>query len=203
MKKATLTVFVLALALVLAGPANAELVDFDSIIAADTERAIPTGYAGFTWDSLFAVMSDSYDYNPTNHNTVTFPSSPNAAFNGTGVVQVYASKSTPFNLVGAYFSYFAVNDGFSPYSSAGITVTGYNSGRLVGAVHVSLTNNFVYQSLGLANIDTVTFTTDEGVDKHWWLMDNMEYSAVPLPGTVWLLGSGFLGLAGWRRFRKI
>jgi hypothetical protein len=27
--------------------------------------------------------------------------------------------------------------------------------------------------------------------------------AVPLPPTVLLLGSGLLGLAGWRRFRKI
>ena len=27
-------------------------------------------------------------------------------------------------------------------------------------------------------------------------------SAVPLPGAVWLLGSGLLGLAGFRRFRK-
>jgi hypothetical protein len=26
--------------------------------------------------------------------------------------------------------------------------------------------------------------------------------AVPLPSTVWLLGSGLLGLAGWRRFRR-
>lgn len=25
---------------------------------------------------------------------------------------------------------------------------------------------------------------------------------VPLPGAVWLLGSGLLGLSGWRRFRK-
>jgi hypothetical protein len=26
---------------------------------------------------------------------------------------------------------------------------------------------------------------------------------VPIPGALWLLGSGLLGMAGWRRFRKI
>lgn len=34
-----------------------------------------------------------------------------------------------------------------------------------------------------------------------WL-DNIDLEAVPLPGTLLLLGSGLLGLAGWRRFRK-
>ena len=32
---------------------------------------------------------------------------------------------------------------------------------------------------------------------------NFEITTVPLPPTVWLLGSGLLGLAGWRRFRKV
>ena len=30
----------------------------------------------------------------------------------------------------------------------------------------------------------------------------VEGTVVPVPPTVWLLGSGLLGLAGWRRFRK-
>jgi hypothetical protein len=32
---------------------------------------------------------------------------------------------------------------------------------------------------------------------------NFEITTIPLPPTVWLLGSGLLGLAGWRRFRKV
>jgi hypothetical protein len=30
-------------------------------------------------------------------------------------------------------------------------------------------------------------------------MDNLQYSVVPLPGAVWLLGSGLMALFGWRR----
>lgn len=32
--------------------------------------------------------------------------------------------------------------------------------------------------------------------------DNVTLDAVPVPPTVWLLGSGLLGLAGWRKLRK-
>jgi len=28
------------------------------------------------------------------------------------------------------------------------------------------------------------------------------FEVVPLPGAVWLLGSGLLGLVGWRRFKQ-
>jgi hypothetical protein len=35
-----------------------------------------------------------------------------------------------------------------------------------------------------------------------WKGGTIVNTAVPLPGAVWLLGSGLLGLAGWRRLRK-
>jgi len=47
-------------------------------------------------------------------------------------------------------------------------------------------------SLSLDLPEGVTFSSGSGVF----------LQPVPLPGAVWLLGSGLLGLAGWRRFRQ-
>lgn len=37
---------------------------------------------------------------------------------------------------------------------------------------------------------------------NYWYLDDISVNAVPIPGAVWLLGSGLLGLVGLRRFRK-
>jgi len=50
--------------------------------------------------------------------------------------------------------------------------------------------------------DKLRFTATGG-DGSYSVSELQAYGApVPLPGAVWLLGSGLLGLAGWRRFRK-
>jgi hypothetical protein len=40
------------------------------------------------------------------------------------------------------------------------------------------------------------------VDNGRGLVTEFSTTAVPIPGAVWLMGSGLLGLGGWRRFRK-
>ena len=37
----------------------------------------------------------------------------------------------------------------------------------------------------------------------WYILDDVSVDPVPLPGAILLLGSGLVGLTGWRRFRKV
>jgi hypothetical protein len=50
--------------------------------------------------------------------------------------------------------------------------------------------------------DDWSFVLEPGTDRYSVLdLDRAEISAVPLPGALWLLGSGMLGLVGLRRRR--
>ena len=53
-----------------------------------------------------------------------------------------------------------------------------------------------------SSIDLSSAASDDGYGGIGAWVVTANYTPVPLPPTVLLLGSGLLGLAGWRRFRK-
>ncbi len=188
----------MGLFLVFSVPAHAVVVNFDNIPIPieDGAAPIPTYYAGFTWDVNFYV-EDNGDYSIYYGNTVTFPSSPNATYNAYGVQTIVTSRNSPFDFTGAYFSTWARNKDFYPYSSHHLTVRGFRGGKPVGTpVEINLTTSFVWTAANLQGVDQLVFETSE-TGEHWWMMDNFTY--VPVPPSLVLLGSGLLCLAGFRK----
>jgi hypothetical protein len=107
---------------------------------------------------------------------------------------------------GADFSSFAGNDAYQSYSSTTITIDAYDAGsNFLGSCGASLSpSSYNFLTCNIANVSTLVFHNDTGTSGRWWLMDDFTYnqSATPEPGSLMLLGSGVVGLAGMLR-RKL
>jgi len=86
------------------------------------------------------------------------------------------------------------------------TLTAYDAGHnQLETYNMPMTgdsNAGEFYGIAASNIQYVNLTNIDLAD--WVVIDNFTSSAgvVPLPGSLWLLGSSLLGLGGWRRFRK-
>lgn len=165
---------------------------------------VPEEYQDFYWKYVEVVNATAYAKNFGN-TKIAFPSKPNAAYNGGlegGFEVVAMASSKPFILEGAYFSSWAQNNKLVSYGSKGLTVTGYLDGEVVGSSTFSLTPTFVWQELAMGPVDLVEFRHLEKDNAHWWLMDNLQVAAVPLPGTIMLVCAGVSGLLIFGRRRR-
>lgn len=169
---------------------------------------LPANYGGFTWDANFYVY-DTPSYQSGYFNTYGAPSAPNFVFNAYGVVTVQTTSGAPFNFISAEFSTWASYN--QPYyddlsilrSSLSVTVNGYSGATLVGSASLNLIpTGFSTLTANLNGVDRLEFVND-GVDGHWWIMDNFTYEPVPEPRDLAIaVGFGLLGLAAFRRFRS-
>lgn len=153
---------------------------------------------GFSfWTGL--VITTDY-YNQSYFNNQIFPS-PDKAFGGYGNNNRMITSNHDFIFIGAYFSSFLAYNAITPHFSATtLTISGYNDGVFVGSQDIPLEIDFNWVAINLGGwVDEIRGRTSG--PGGYFMMDNFTY-VVPLPPTVLLLGSGLLGLAGWRRFRK-
>lgn len=92
--------------------------------------------------------------------------------------------------------------------------TGFAGNLAAGSYWIAFTvptSSTFYGGLGVADnpppnpMSLEAYTNDQGVTWTNWPLNlgvRIEAAPVPVPPTVWLLGSGLLGLAGWRKFKK-
>jgi hypothetical protein len=185
----------------LAGPAAAAgsyTITFDEVTVQPVNwGVVPDGYMEFDWN--FIEFQRNNDYRNTyNNKNITFPSPPYAALNGGesgGNEVVSFASARPFELEGGFFGTWAQNNTFAGFSSRGLTVTGYLGRTEVGSQTFALTPNFAWQEFDFGPVTMVQFTHLEHDNAHWWLMDNLKLSAVPLPTTLGLFCGGLLALA--------
>lgn len=208
MKKWLIVLAVVWLMVVLTCPVRANstyIFTFDDVATPfdKTWGTIPDDYQGFQWKEFGAISNAGYQEEFKN-NLIIFPSTPVAAFNGdesdaSRVISL--ANSTPFLLEGAYFSTWDKNNKFYGKSSDGLIVMGYLNGEIVGSTKFALTPEFVWQGFNFGPVDLIEFRTQEHDNKHWWLMDNVQVSVIPIPTTMGMFCGGLLALYVFGRRR--
>lgn len=149
------------------------VVNFDDIpVPEEGFGFIPENYAGLSWSSNWAVMSDSY-YSSIYQNTYGSPSGQNAAYNGYGTLTVSVSNNSPFTFRGASFAGWGFFNAVDPTRSAtSITVEGYRQGQLMSSKTMGLlSSGYQWLQADLQGIDELRFISSD--NQRWWLMDDL------------------------------
>ena len=143
---------------------------------------------------------------------------PNATINPLpfGIYYLYANN--PNDALNAYTSIWLQipsNNGTNDYLlDAGFTIdvnntTNNGSFHLFPQIYCYPTDYQVYLGWAAGFADKVgpgLSIGADGINDYYFVLgigqEPQAPNPIPIPGAVWLLGSGLLGLAGWRRFKK-
>lgn len=206
------------------GFVTAEVIDFDDLGGLLSggyyyDESSPTGFQtdGFQFD--MALMSQSA-YQNDYSNSASFPSPSIAVYandassanNPFDQVTISMIDGSLFNFIGAEFGGFTYQNSIAWYAATQLTIEGYADGNLVNTVSFSPLNvGFQEQYVGLFGVDTLVFTATQGSydyaaqgltnsgEGSYWMMDDFEFTTVPEPASMLLLGCGLLGLAVLRK----
>jgi hypothetical protein len=195
-KLATVLAFLLVSPCIWAG---SETLKFDDI-STSSYAPIASSYDGFSFGSGWFVANNSW-YNTTYINDVTYPSTPNVAFNGYGSGTISMSSATPMKLTSLYAAWFAEYNEQASFSSTSLTIDAFMGVTEVGTDTILLGTNFALSDVNLPLANNWTFTNSGSTA--WWLADNVTFttatSATPEPSSLILFGTSLLGLVPFRR----
>lgn len=182
---------------------HAELITFDDIPGASGVNVlVPDGYKGFNWqayDRFGDEMGEPIIYSPlhvqsNNQYTISAPYS----FDGYGLTMARTDGGLftvdDISLGNPNCSWPAVPGEFCPLSPAyPVVAEGYVGGVLVSSQQIDVGGSLapIVFNLSLGNID---FFRIYGDSADFIPMDNINYSAVPVPAAAWLFGSALIGL---------
>jgi hypothetical protein len=146
---------------------------------------IPSPYHGFTF-SASALGITKYELPGTGYEYGTI-----------GRVSMYTAYANPISILDGLWDFNNAYITAAWDATETVTVEGWLSGVKKYTQDIVTHNDKAYGfSFNFKDIDTVVFTPHG----NQLAIDNI--NAIPVPPTVWLLGSGLLGLVGWRRLRK-
>jgi hypothetical protein len=158
--------------------ASAVVLDFEDLSG---KANLPTNYHGLTWDSHWQY----YDYPQSPYN----PSS--------GFVRIYTwnyggwiNFGTDVIFQGSWVASYDV--GQTMYWE------GYHQGtKIFESAHLS-GGAQAYLNVNWPGVDYVNFVCTA---YDYFIIDDVKYNVIPLPGAIWLLGTGLLGLGAtsWRK----
>jgi len=190
------------------GLGNAKTLDFDSITSESTIRI--DGYGGLAWKNMYVqngsleeYSGTGYDYGRVSGNYV--------AFNGPslgGMPEISVINGNSFDFFGAFFT-AAVNGDeiyidFTSYREEGGELIQDREDTVITKNGIKSLFEWEDEFVSINRLDIFAYTIEDEIKvKKTFVMDDFKYSInpVPEPGTLLLVGIGFIVLSGMIRKR--